>query len=414
MMTNSALEHILVSDKFIAAILPLTLLLLGIYFVYDYSLDDWRRLLQDILRGPSISPGPFSLERAVTSFEQYAQLSGQEISRMRSAYSRLGRVHKQIGYDLGYTTKLRQLEDSMRTNASVTRAIAEHAREESKVELAHARLAAIHTDSGDLSRVRESLKHFVRDWSDEGKEERATIFEPILEVLRRVDSEHRGAMRVLVPGSGLGRLAWEISELGFETAANELSSFMNLAFRFLLSEKTTYMSYQHTIQPYSSWFSHQRTNATLFRTVAFPDVVPRLSRTLQLLPKDFLSLRPPPPLNPGDSNGYDFIVTLFFLDTSLNVIATLERIYALLRPGGTWINLGPLLWTGGAHASLELSLEELLELAEIVGFHLQPQLGPSGLGEKSRTVECEYTRDREAMMRWIYKAEFWVATKAEG
>ncbi|OCH90566.1 N2227-domain-containing protein [Obba rivulosa] len=412
-MSNSELQHLLASDKFLALLLPITLLVLGFYFVYDYTLEDWRKLFRDILYGPNTTPGPFSVERAVTAYEHYARLSEHEVLRMRSAYSRLGRAHKRIGYDLGYTKKLRQLEESIRTNETVTQAIAELARDVLKIELRDVRHMAPQTDSGDLSRVRESLKHFVRDWSDEGKEEREVIFGPILEVLKCVHSTERETTRVLVPGCGLGRLAWEISELGFDTTANELSSFMNLAFRFLLSELTTHTPYQHVIQPYSSWFSHQRTNASLFRTVPFPDVVPRCSDSLHLLPGDFLTLPSPPPSQSGDSPGYDFIVTLFFLDTSLNAIATLERIYALLRPGGAWINLGPLLWTGGAQAALELSLEEVLNLAEMAGFHFESQAQPGVDEERGKTVECEYTRDRMAMMRWIYKAEFWVARKTE-
>ena len=190
--------------------------------------------------------------------------------------------------------------------------------------------------------------------------------------------------------------------------ANELSSFMNLAFRFLLSEKVTQRLNQHVLRPYASWFSHQRTVDALFREVCFPDALPRLSGDLELAECDFLSLQAPAALRADIPPGYDFVVTLFFIDTSLNIIETLEHIHRLLKPGGTWINLGPLLWTGGGQASLELSLEEVLRLASIVGFEIAAETtGP----RRRRTVECEYTADRTAMMRWLYQAEFWVATK---
>jgi len=262
----------------------------------------------------------------------------------------------------------------------------------------------------DLMRVRESLKHFIRDWSSDGIREREKIFGPILDVLRKVDADERQTKRVLVPGSGLGRLAWEISELGFlETTANELSFFMNLALRFLLSPSTTSAANEHAIHPYAHWFSHQRSADSLFRSIPFPDVVPRLSPSFKLVEKDFLTLQPPPSPSPllAPIPGYDYIVTLFFIDTSLNILTTLEHIYHLLRPGGTWINLGPLLWTGGAQSKLELSLEEVLRAAEEVGFVIDLQDD----GQQSRTVECEYTGDAQAMMRWIYRAEFWVAHK---
>ncbi|CDO74703.1 hypothetical protein BN946_scf184847.g11 [Trametes cinnabarina] len=357
-------------------------------------------------------PGYFSVQRAAASYAWYSRLSTHELSAMRASYKRLPWAHKRIGYDLGYTKKLRRLEESISTNALVTEAIVSLAREEFPEEVPQ--IGLLRPDlSGDLSRVREALKHFVRDWSEEGRDERLTIFGPILEVLRVVEPVAREQMRVLVPGSGLGRLAWEVSQLGYRTTANELSFFMNLAFRFLLSDKHTQRPLQHTLQPYTSWFSHQRSADALFRSVSFPDVVPRLGVSLVLAEQDFLSLRPPRDEASG-CEGYDFVVTLFFIDTSLNVIETLEHIHRLLRPGGKWINLGPLLWTGGGQAAVELSLDEVLKVAEMVGFTISGEKDEDAPPrEKRRTIECEYTADRLAMMRWLYQAEFWVGTKVQ-
>ncbi|KAF5322505.1 hypothetical protein D9619_001589 [Psilocybe cf. subviscida] len=186
---------------------------------------------------------------------------------------------------------------------------------------------------------------------------------------------------------------------------------MVLAFRFILSPKHTKSINEHIMRPYAHWFSHQRTTDSLFRTVSFPDAIPRLGPRFHLLEEDFLKI-PVPSAKAGSAQGtsYDFIVTLFFIDTSLDIFATLSHIFALLRPGGTWVNLGPLLWTGGGQASAELSLEEVLMAAKEIGFVIdKSERGPAA----RRTVECEYTSDKQAMMRWIYKAEYWVARKPE-
>ncbi|TFK44997.1 N2227-like protein [Crucibulum laeve] len=345
---------------------------------------------------------------------------------MRKAYSTLGRTHKRIGFKIRYPEKLDRLKHVTDLNATIAEGIAELAAEQFS-SLSDS--PEIQPSSADLGRTRESLKHFVRDWSEEGAQERNRIFAPILDVLRQVDSSERSSKKVLVPGSGLGRLAWEISQLGYDTTANEFSFFMTLAFRFLLSSATTASTNQHILRPYSHWFSHQRTNDSLFRSIAFPDAVPRLSATFHLAEQDFLTMPIPPVTKAADNSmfwskayasddlgitgGYDFVVTLFFIDTAINAFATMEHMYHLLRPGGTWINLGPLLWTGGAQAKVELSLEEVLQAAEEIGFVIQT--GDSDLNtsdvEARKTVECEYTGDRNAMMRWIYKAEFWVARK---
>lgn len=56
------------------------------------------------------------------------------------------------------------------------------------------------------SKVRSTLRQCVRDWSQEGAEERALCYGPILSELERLhpDADKRGNIRVLVPGSGLG------------------------------------------------------------------------------------------------------------------------------------------------------------------------------------------------------------------
>ncbi|KDQ56350.1 hypothetical protein JAAARDRAFT_208051 [Jaapia argillacea MUCL 33604] len=383
-----------------------------LFFLFVLSLFGVRYLpLRDLVhlsgfqRQKSELNGPFSVTQAILSYSQYEQLSQRELKRMRASYSKLGRAHKRTGYDLGYTKKLNRLEEVTASNAEVTRAIVGLAKTELGLEVdGEGWIGEGQSPRGDLGKVRETLRHFVRDWSDEGRPEREEIFAPILEVLKHASSP--AAMKVLVPGSGLGRLAWEISRLGFDTTANEISSYMNLALRFLLSPTTTTTLDQHLIYPYAHWFSHSRSNDALFRPVSFPDVIPRLTPTFNLLERDFITLLPP--LRSEGEVGYDYIVTMFFIDTSLNAIATIEQIYTLLRPGGTWVNLGPLLWSPGAQASLELNLEEVIAVAEGVGFVLGPI---DASKKKTMTVDCEYTADRQAMMKWIYRAEFWVATK---
>jgi carnosine N-methyltransferase len=63
-------------------------------------------------------------------------------------------------------------------------------------------------------KVRSTLRSFVRDWSDFGKQEREACYSPILEVLGREFPEERGGKKVLIPGCGLGRLAMEVAAMG--------------------------------------------------------------------------------------------------------------------------------------------------------------------------------------------------------
>lgn len=77
----------------------------------------------------------------------------------------------------------------------------------------------------DLDKVRSTIKQYVRDWSREGLSEREAAYDPILEALEKcfhhISSAQRNQLRILVPGAGLGRLAFEIAWLGFSCQGNE-------------------------------------------------------------------------------------------------------------------------------------------------------------------------------------------------
>ncbi|KAK7039000.1 hypothetical protein VNI00_010392 [Paramarasmius palmivorus] len=325
-------------DAVLACFLPLVIGYLVFRIFPSFSWAEIYSLLSS-KRNAHLSR-PFSVENAYHSYRRYRQLSNDQLSRMRNSYASIGRTHKRIGYDIGYPAKLNRLQETTEVNARVTDAIARLAEREFG-HLNDQWLPEI--DSGSISRVREALKHFVRDWSADGAEERDRIIQPILNVLRLVDADERAGKRVLVPGAGLGRLAWEISQLGFDTTANELSFFMNLAFRFLLAPETTKSPEQHVLHPFGYWFSHQRSNDALFRSIRFPDVVPRLDENLHLSEGDFLA----------SSGQYDYIVTLFFIYTSLNILSTCQPSRRYVLYFDQVVNLVPLLWCFSSQSELE-------------------------------------------------------------
>lgn len=70
--------------------------------------------------------------------------------------------------------------------------------------------------SADKTSVSQGMKHFVRDWADEGQEERQQSFGCILKSLAQTPRANERPLRVLLPGAGLGRLAHEVDNLGGE------------------------------------------------------------------------------------------------------------------------------------------------------------------------------------------------------
>jgi carnosine N-methyltransferase len=62
--------------------------------------------------------------------------------------------------------------------------------------------------------VAQALKHFVRDWTVSGVNERDAAFPCIKKALRELFADPRpGPVRVLLPGAGLGRLGHEVAQL---------------------------------------------------------------------------------------------------------------------------------------------------------------------------------------------------------
>jgi len=72
--------------------------------------------------------------------------------------------------------------------------------------------------ASEAEKVRSTLRQCVRDWAIQGKEERDACYSPMLEALEawfsHVPADQRGSVRALVPGAGLGRLAWEVAKRG--------------------------------------------------------------------------------------------------------------------------------------------------------------------------------------------------------
>ncbi|WWC92095.1 uncharacterized protein L201_007049 [Kwoniella dendrophila CBS 6074] len=313
----------------------------------------------------------------------------------------------------------------------------------------------------DLSqdKIRSTLRSFVRDWTIEGIKERKSCYDPCLEALekyypisqseleeeeveeneseekegRKSIEKDRGSIRVLVPGCGSGRLAMEIAARGFASQGNEFSSYMLIASDWVLNHTTH--RHSHTIYPYLHSFSnHLSTLHNLLRRVQIPDVCPAdvlgngQGGAFSLVAGDFEDIYGPSSWNlppaPTTEEGWEdcegdgqvcqkgrwgAVVTCFFIDCARNVLNYLRIIHTILADDGVWINLGPLLWhfenspekSPTGEGSIELSLDEVKELARRVGFDIKEE----------KMINTTYTGIPDGMLKHEYNAAFWVATK---
>uniref|UniRef100_A0A5F8GS36 Carnosine N-methyltransferase n=1 Tax=Monodelphis domestica TaxID=13616 RepID=A0A5F8GS36_MONDO len=188
----------------------------------------------------------------------------------------------------------------------------------------------------DMDKLKSTLKQFVRDWSETGKAERDACYQPIIkEIVKNFPKERwdPSKVNILVPGAGLGRLAWEIAMLGYACQGNEWSFFMLFSSNFVLNRCSEINT--HKLYPWIHQFSNNRRSADQIRPVYFPDVDPHSlppGSNFSMTAGDFQEIY-------SECNTWDCIATCFFIDTAHNVIDYIDTIWKILKPGGIWINL---------------------------------------------------------------------------
>lgn len=111
-----------------------------------------------------------------------------------------------------------------------------------------------------------------------------------------------------------------------------------------------------------------------------------------------LSPLPPPRSPPPAPNANTIIIMNAPISHGVQYVATIRR---TLRPGGVWINCGPLHWHN--RSALALSLDEMLALVAGSGFRLKAV---------ERLPPCAYrVQDGGESLRVDeFKPVFWVAT----
>jgi carnosine N-methyltransferase len=249
--------------------------------------------------------------------------------------------------------------------------------------------------------TRSLIRQLVRDWSSEGTSERAACYGTLISAIDDcfAHAELKSKVRLLVPGAGLGRLVYEITSRGFSCQGNEFSLLMLFASELIINHGT---ANRWMIYPYLTPLSNIAHAADQDRAVCIPDIrVQRTEGEFSMVAGEFLEVY----TRPGELEQWDAVVCSFFLDTSHNVLDYLQTIRGLLKPGGYLINLGPLLYhfEGALEGlSIELTMDELIELVEKVGFNLVKRQYP---------LACTYVQNPHSMLHSSYNCLFFVAQK---
>ena len=296
------------------------------------------------------------------------------------------------------------------------------------------------TTEDQISKIDSVLKSVARDWSEEGKEERSIVYDRIIDALekylpldRNLNNNNNGESsddtpnhnccnndncisnimnddesdiddnneedqlsppRVAVPGSGLGRLSWEIHSRGYSVEGSDFSLPMLLASDFMLNgcghaggDDEHHATGTDTYKKFGicPWICETK-NVVSFdkqriRTVIVPDVDPtrlqfnenneeeeeeddgeKEAPEFTMMAGEFLHLYshflPENQQTCNDHSSHQHsnsakqkfhaIACSFFLDTAPSLPHYLLTIYHMLEEGGLLINFGPLMyhWSG--------------------------------------------------------------------
>ncbi|KAL2131936.1 hypothetical protein VTI74DRAFT_4418 [Chaetomium olivicolor] len=355
------------------------------------------------------------LLEAFRGFSAYAEAQNAELGRLKTLYSHTSRKQKAllervVKYSQKFTEIARRLERNQQVCDDIVRTGLEFYGIEREELDQHTRSMNAAGRAADRVSVSQALKHFVRDWAASGASERDAAFPCILRALDNFfPNSGEEVVKVLLPGAGVGRLGHEVAKLpGFEVTNNEWSMYQNLAYRFLEHRHSLPNTNTTTIHPFADSWSHHRSTADMLRPISFPNI-PLNSTSVVLVEGDFTTVF-------SDAAAtFDVVITHFFIDTARNLMSYFDTIYRVLKPGGHWINFGPLLY--GTAPFVQLSLEEIVSVAEAMGFEFMEV--PEGCGEvtmpgnKVRGLEAVYGFDERAMTKNAYEAQFWVARKRE-
>ncbi|KAI9850818.1 MAG: hypothetical protein M1838_004971 [Thelocarpon superellum] len=436
---------------------------------------------------------------ALDSFSQYRQIAHHHTTHIRrQAFYALPTQHWQrlAAPPISYLATLEAVDDAIESNGAIARAILSTGLSAFDLPAdppAPGPDGAKHpldwrgaASSNDLDKARTTIRQFYRDWSEEGRPERRACYDPVLADLCAEfplpdgpGPNPRNATRVLVPGAGLGRLVHAICAAGFHTTGNEISHHALLASSWVLNHTLppSATAPQHALYPFALSFSNHLSRAHQLQRVLVPDIHPgtALSASMHGRPHD---IHPFDRLSmcAGDfiavfsaeeyKDAFDAVVTVFFVDTAPNVLRYVETVRSCLKPGGVWINLGPLLWhfdpgeassqsrekkepdTGGGGKEkerkneedkeeadiggvIELTNEEILHLISSSGFTIEkdevlhyplldPITGPHPRedGEKETGGMLEpptaagYIANPHSMLLNVYRNSHWIARKS--
>ena len=259
----------------------------------------------------------------------------------------------------------------------------------------------------DEKEARCTIRQLHRDWSGEGADERKAFYEPVIgDVVKEFTPCPRKAnVNVLVPGAGVGRLAFELCQLGYTVQGNGISYQQLITQSWIMNDIDPGKNFD--LFPFVLDYSNAIGGGPQLNKAKIPDTNPAnvlgedAADRMQMKVVDFEDL-----YEDEDYKGmFSAVVTVNFIDTAPNLIRCIDTIHYCLQDGGLWVNLGLLRQKPGSKepGAFEMTHEDLLVLVERSGFRVKEA--------DKKTYEMEHGLMPESMLQCVYQISHWTASK---
>ena len=222
------------------------------------------------------------------------------------------------------------------------------------------------------------LQLLVREWGEEGKEERSKCITPVIQELKNYyNYENQSLMEkgvnILVVGGRFMRIVYELAKLGYNVEVNEKSYLYLLVNNYLFnySKKD-----ELCVCPRISSFCSSFTEDSVTKKHYLPDV--DISSDLKNVKKENIKITKQYFENEYKNikDKYDSVITVFSTDETKNLINFTQTVYNVLKKEGVWINFGGLSSVYSEYGGFDLTWEEWKHVMIKTGFEFKNEETP--------------------------------------
>ena len=287
-----------------------------------------------------IDPDIDKIARARRAFLAYRDLSLQVFDSQALSFEELSDADKTLIPDI--PLRLSHAAEAIEHNADVIERIASLVQTNLSDVDDELQPHQLEQTVADFPDVVDALLAVVRDWTSHGQKDRMLTYDPIIHAVGEaaddaVDSNlisDRTDFSVLVPGASLGRLSWELANLGFSVQGVESSYLQLFVCNFIMNSGLSDDKPLH-LYPFAHHTGMLQSIDDQVKEIEFPDVDPRSlqNSNFSMVAGEFLE-------HYTKEKTWDCVATCFCIENSHSIISYIRRIATILKPGGTWINHG--------------------------------------------------------------------------